>query len=200
MLPKLFFSCIVVLVIFNSCLDSYALSIDDYDNLLVEDGLITDENKSHEITLTHSTTDIDEDSSYETSATGYVTDNIGDFYYFTETSSGVYSSDSTDLIVKVGDKYTLHIQTQDELSYQSEGCEVLSQSTIDSVYYKKDSEWDDSGENFYEGLCFYADGRSESTYSYGRLMYAEEWKFRSAWPENFIILEDKSVEPDFWEE
>ncbi len=194
MIKKLFLSSIIVLVLLNSCLDSYTLNIDGYDNLLVVDGLITDENKSHDITLTRSTSEVDEDSQYETGATVYITDSIGNSYYFTENSTGVYSSDSTDLVVKVGDKYTLHIQTQDGASYQSDECGVLSKTTLDSVYYKKESEWDDSGENLNEGISFYIDGCSESSSSYCRLLYDEDWKFKTAYPEKYIILEDNTVE------
>ncbi len=194
MLKKLFFSSILLLVISNSCLDSYSLNIDGYDNLLVVDGLITDENKSHEIILRRTTSDIDEDSPYETGATVYVTDTIGDYYYFTENSSGIYSSDSIDLIVKVGDKYTLHIQTQDGLTYQSDECEVLPKTTIDSVYYKKDSDWDDSGENLNEGISFYVDGCSDNPSSYERILYDEDWKFKTPYPEIYIFYEDGTHE------
>ncbi len=186
--------CIAVLVLFNSCLDSYTLNIDGYDNLLVVDGLITDENKSHDITLTRSTSDMDEDSPYETGAMVYVTDSNGVMYYFEEYSSGIYSSDSTDLIVKEGDKYTLHIQTEDGVTYESDECEVLPKSTIDSVYYKKDSDWDDSGENLNEGISFYIDGSSDNASSYGRILYDEDWKFKTPYYERLIILEDGTSE------
>ncbi len=194
MLQKLFFCFIAVLVFFNSCIDSYTLDTEGYDNLLVVDGLITDENKSHDITLTRSTSDIDEDGPYVTGATVYVTDSIGDYYYFTENSTGVYSSDSTDLIVKEGDKYTLHIQTQDGATYQSDECEVLPKTTIDSVYYKKDSDWDDSGENLNEGISFYVDGCTDNASTYVRVLYDEDWEFKTAYPERYIVLEDNTVE------
>ncbi len=126
-----------MIVFFKSCLDSYTLNTEGYDNLLVVDGLITDENKSHNITLTRYTSDIDEDLPFETGAMVYVTDSNGVMYYFQENSSGIYSSDSTDLIVKEGDKYTLHIQTEDGVTYESIECEVLPKNTIDSVYYNK---------------------------------------------------------------
>ncbi len=194
MLRKLLLCSITVLVIFNSCLDSYTLDVDGYENLLVVDGLITDENKSHDVILTRSTSDIDEDSPYETGATVYLTDSIGDYYYFTEYSSGVYSSDSTDLIVEVGDKYTLHIQTQDGATYQSDECEIFPKTTIDSVYYKKDSDWDDSGENLYEGLSFYVDGCMDDTSSYVRVLYYEDWEFKTPYPETYIVLEDNTLD------
>ncbi len=189
------FGCVALLIILNSCLDSYTLDIDGYDNLLVVDGLITDENISHDIILQRSTSDIEEDSPYETGATVYVTDNNGVSYLFTENSSGVYSSDSTDLVVEEGDKYTLHIHTKDGAIYQSDECEVLPKATIDSLYYKKDSDWDESGDYLNDGISFYVDGCSDNAAGYVRLLYDEDWKFKTPYPENYIVLEDETVEP-----
>ncbi len=193
MFRKLFFGFIALFVL-NSCLDSYTINIDGYEDLLVVDGLITDENKSHAITLLRSTSDINEDSPYETGAEVYVTDTSGEIYYFTENSSGVYSSDSTDLLVEVGEKYILHIQTEDGESYQSDECEVLPKIAIDSVYYKKDSDWDESGEYLNDGISFYMDATSETTSTYVRFLYDEDWEFRTPYPEGYVVLEDGTIE------
>ncbi len=96
MLRKLFIGCITLFV-FYSCLDTYNLNIEGYEDLLVVDGLITDENTTHDITLKHTTSNIDKDSPYVTGAEVYVTDSNGRIYYFEENTSGIYSSDSTDL-------------------------------------------------------------------------------------------------------
>ncbi len=190
MLRKLFIGCITLFV-FYSCLDKYNLNIEGYEDLLVVDGLITDENTTHDITLKHTTSNIDKDSPYVTGAEVYVTDSNGRIYYFEENTSGIYSSDSTDLVVEVGDKYTLHIKTQDGVTYQSDECTVLPKTTIDSVYYKKDEDWDVSGEYLNDGISFYVDSYTEDTSTYVRMLYDEDWKFRTRYPERMIITENE---------
>ncbi len=192
MLRKLFFGFIAVLLIY-SCLDPYTLNIEGYENLLVVDALITDENTSHDVILRRTTSEIDEDSPYETGATVYVADGNGQNYYFTEESSGTYVSDSTELIVSEGDKFTLHIKTQDGLTYQSDECEVLPKTSIDKVYFKKDSDWDDDGETLYDGISFYVDGSGDAS-TYVRWLYDEDWEFMTRYPERFVVLEDETIE------
>ncbi len=194
MLRKLFWTIGVLIAGFliYSCLDPYTVDIEGVEDLLVVDGLITDENKTHEVILRRSTSEIDEDSPYESGATVYVTNGNGEAYYFTEESSGIYVSDSTELIVSEGDKYTLHIKTHDGVTYKSAECKVLPKTTIDTVYFKKDQAWDDAGENLYEGLSFYVDGSAKDS-TYVRVTYDEDWKFRSPYPERYIVLEDETI-------
>ncbi|MBS2098672.1 DUF4249 domain-containing protein [Carboxylicivirga linearis] len=189
MLRKFIFG-IVLLAIAYSCLEPYNVNIDGYDNLLVVDGLITNENKSHTIELRRSTTSITESSPYESGAVVFVTDDKGEQYYFAEFGPGVYKSDSTNLIVSEGDKLTLHIQTSDGNKYQSSECEILPKTEISNVYYKKNTAWDQEEENQNEGISIYVDG-SASQSAYVRWMYEEDWKFMTPYPERYAYTDDE---------
>jgi len=191
MLRKFIFG-VVLLAIAFSCLEPYNVNIDGYDNLLVVDGLITDENKSHTIELRRSTTTITESSLYESGAVVYVTDDKGGQYYFAEFSPGLYKSDSTNLIVKEGDKFILHIQTSDGNIYQSSECEILPKTEISNVYFKRNTAWDQEEENQNEGISIYVDGRASQT-AFVRWMYEEDWKFVTPYPERFAFTEDQQL-------
>nr|WP_319400830.1 DUF4249 domain-containing protein [uncultured Carboxylicivirga sp.] len=175
---------VALLSITYSCLEPYSLHIDGYDNLLVVDALITDENASHTVVLRRSVSDINESSPYESGAVVYVTDTNGASYYFAEFGPGTYKSDSTDFIANDGDKFVLHIQTANGEQYESDQCELLTKTSIDDLYFAKNTNWDESGENQNEGISIYADGSANQS-GYVRWMYKEDWEFQTPYPERY---------------
>ncbi|MCU4166189.1 DUF4249 domain-containing protein [Carboxylicivirga caseinilyticus] len=191
MLRKIISGFVLILIAY-SCIEPYSLNIDGYDNLLVVDALITDENVAHTVLLRRSTTNIEEESPYESGASVYVTNATGQQYYFAEFSPGTYKSDSTELIVKQGDKFTLHIQTSDGNTYQSDECEILAKTEIDKVYFSKNTEWDENDEYENVGISIYVDG-SASESAYVRWKYEEDWKFKTPFPERYAFDEDEEL-------
>ncbi len=183
---------VALLSITYSCLEPYSLHIDGYDNLLVVDALITDENTPHTVVLRRSVSDINESSPYESGAVVYVTDANGANYYFAEFEPGTYQSDSTEFVANEGDKFVLHIQTADGEEYESDECELLPKTSIDKVYYGKNTKWDTSGETQNDGLSIYVDGSADES-AYIRWIFEEDWKFRIPYPEQFIYDEEEEI-------
>jgi len=115
-----------------SCVQEFMPDIDEYRNLMVVEGLITDEYKQHYVKLTR-TTAVGKISEGEpvTSATVIVTDDLQNEYTFSEMSPGYYLTDS--MIFQPGQFYTLRIITSGD-SYISTPMELRATHDIDRVY------------------------------------------------------------------
>jgi len=119
-----------------SCKRVYNPDINASQDVLVVDGLITNEIQNYGIRLTRSSTfdNSSSDYKYVTGAKVSISDNLGNNYKVTEFRFGEYYTDSTELVGMPGRIYTLHIVTEDDNIYESSPQELLSSSSQDSVY------------------------------------------------------------------
>ncbi len=184
---------LVLIVALGSCLDPYSVNIDGYDNLLVVDGLITDEDKEHQIILRRSTSDISMPSAYEPNATVKIIEDSGIEHLLSEVNPGIYKTDKNSFQAILGKTYALSIQTSDGKQYTSNPCELLPHSRLDRIHYKKNVKWDINEEYQNEGLSIYVDGSGVMD-SYVRWIYEEDWKFNVPYPERWIYDENKELQ------
>lgn len=182
----LFFFCFI-----SSCIESYNVNVKQYEDLLVVDGLITNENKSHQIKLTRSIGNLDETPKVETNAVIRIQCSDGTEEILKEIEPGIYKTDSLQFVVKVGNIYKLFIDTSSGKSYSSDECEILEPTEIDKIYYNKNEVVDINNETI-EGVDFYVDGKVSSG-SYLRWIYEEDWKFSIPYPVLIGFDENKKV-------
>lgn len=122
------FLLIISLLCVCSCEDSVKLNLPVSEEKLVVNGWITNQNKSHEIVL-NQTVSFNSSNVYPvvSDAVVYLTDRLSFRYDFIEIgSTGIYKSDSLNLIGKQGEAYTLHIVLKNGKEYESNR-EVLHQ-------------------------------------------------------------------------
>jgi len=176
----------------SSCINPYHVDIKKYKDLLVVDGGITDENKSHFIKLTRSIANLDETPLAETAAHVVITCDDGTIEVLKEIEPGVYKTDSVNFVVKIGKAYKLSIQTSNGRSYHSEECEILKPTEIGKVYFNRNDIVSVSNEEL-EGISFFVDGRAPKD-AYLRWMYDEDWKFSIPYPSLIDFDENKELE------
>ena len=112
---------LVLSAIVSSCIEPIQLELPSSEEKITVYGWITSENKSHEVRISR-TLGFNDHSEYPpiTGAEVYVIDRIGARYDFVEDgASGIYRSDSTDLVSAIGDEFILHILT-------SQGLHIIS--------------------------------------------------------------------------
>jgi hypothetical protein len=135
---KQFILFISVLSICISCKKVYNPDINPPPDVLVVDGLITNENSSYLIKLMRSSAFDGPSSEYNfvNGAKVSIFDNLGNNYKVTESRLGIgmYFTDSTELVGIPGRSYTLHIVTEDGNVYESSPQEMLSSASQDTVY------------------------------------------------------------------
>lgn len=185
----------------SSCLSPYDVKVPDYDELLVVDGLLTNENKTHTIRLTRSIPQIGVTPKFETDAEVIISEVGGVDELLRESSPGVYETDSTIFIANIGSTYILKIKTKNGSIYESDECLILPPTQINDVYFDKDKAWNADNSEELEGVSVYVESEMPQD-SYVRWTYSEDWKFRAKYVDVPIFDENKEwdfvrVENDF---
>ena len=190
---KLSIFVVILLLIVNSCIEPFDAALGDYKDILVVEGSISNESRSHYIMLTRSAANIDEPVKYEHNAAVSIKDDIGNKEMLNEVSPGIYKTDSLQFQGVVGRTYTLSITTSDGKSYESEPCLMNQPSRIDSIYPLPGKGWDNEGIEK-EGIDILVDasGNTEGE-SYLRWTYDEDWKFSIRYPVKYIIFSNDSA-------
>ena len=126
----------VLLIIISSCVDEYWPEMDKYEDLLVVDGMITNEPGPYSITLTRSSNVNAPQFVPFMGCQIIIIDDLGNEEEFIESVSfpGTYTTDHSDLRGIVGRKYRIEIRTPDEKSYATPFEELNAPLGIDSVY------------------------------------------------------------------
>jgi hypothetical protein len=120
---------------FISCYKPYDADTNTDKKVLVINGMISDEKASYKVQLTYA---MPFDSSGAglpvTSAKIYLTDNLGNIYFYNEQGLGYYTSDSLLFTGIPGNIYTLHITTPGGDRYESDPQKLFPGVKPDSVY------------------------------------------------------------------
>jgi hypothetical protein len=181
-----------ILLVLNSCITEFIPNIEEKQELLVVQGLITDQPVSGTIKLSRSLA-LGEKSEKKPlgGCTVSITDNHGSRITLTETSTGVYVTPPSFHGV-VGNTYSLHILTNSgdiKLNYETDPIEMKPVPPIDSIYYEK-KVIEEPYENFsgVDACQIYLDAYDPTkTCKYYRWDYEETWILRLLFPvENMI--------------
>lgn len=130
-------------IVVCGCVVNYVPVVNDYEEQLVVEGLITDQPGINTIKVSWS--EQIWDRQFPRPLKGCIvsiSDNLGNTHELTEgTSWGTYITDSATFCGVVGREYTLHIKTTKEpqnFSYKSRPIKMLPVPAVDSVYYEKE--------------------------------------------------------------
>ncbi len=161
-----------------ACVDEYWPNVDRYEQLMVVDGMITDEPGPYEVKL--SLTAPANDPSYIPLSGCFVSivDDLGNTEILKEFEPGTYRTDSNGIRGITGRQYKLIVHRDDERSYET-AFETLPLATeIDSIYTEIEYKEDKDLHHELAGLQFYLDSkrakqdtnyfmwRGEATYHY----------------------------------
>lgn len=133
----------ITLPIISGCVTKFLPEINEDTNLVVVEGLITDQYEPYTIKLS-SSMQLGKKLNLKPlrGCTVTVTDDQNNSYSFKETATaGTYKSDITKFRGTVGRKYTLHVNTNNSTSnhysYQSTPMEIKPVPPIDTLYWEK---------------------------------------------------------------
>ncbi|WP_167610037.1 DUF4249 domain-containing protein [Maribellus sediminis] len=163
----------------QACLEPFSASVgDEASNLLVVDGLISNENTAYQVRLTRAVANINEDITLETGANVIIEDDLGNMTAFTETEDGIYETNENNFIGVPGRTYTLQISTKNGRVYRSDACMMKPATQIDSIYYVPGNHPDSVAESYFTGLRVFINGKvNAEDVEYLRWAYDEDWKF-----------------------
>lgn len=141
-----------------TCVSPFEFSTDQTTELMVVDGLLTNEQKAHRVTLS-----LSQDlqlaiggTKYVTNATVWFENESGNVTPLEEQSEGIYETDAS-FRGTVGEHYALHIETADGRKYASSSVELLSPVPMDSIYGEYVEMPSTESAELLSGVQFYVD-------------------------------------------
>ena len=172
-----------ILLFLGSCISQFIPQTSEDKQLLVVEGLITDQPGPCTIKLTRSLPlGAKSNATPVKGCTVSISDDIGNTYFLAETAAGIYLTDSSQFKGSIGRFYTLHINTNNSVSnhtYESIPIELKPVPPIDSVYYEKVTIQAGTGTSAAEEGCqIYLNAQDPSSQcKYYRWEFTETWEF-----------------------
>jgi hypothetical protein len=111
------FIVIMITGILLTCIDPYSPDLKEFENLIVVEALLTDEDSPGYVSLSRTFKTLDEDPVKVTGALVRISDNEGKSNILTETEEGLYKTDNLFFRGEAGKEYTLYIQTPEGAEY-----------------------------------------------------------------------------------
>ena len=170
-------------LVITSCITQFVPRTTEDKQILVVEGLITDNPGPNTIKLTKSVPLGGASAANPLSGCIVtVTDDLSNTYTFRETAKGTYVSDPTAFQGVVGRIYTLHISTNsgaNSLRYDSYPEEMKPSPAIDSVFYEKQTLLEGAdGTPIQEGCQIYLNTHDPTNQTkFYRWEYTETWEF-----------------------
>ena len=190
------FALLIVVLAAYTCIDPYYPKLDDYESILVVEGLITDENTPYEVRLSRSFRNEDSIPEKINDAEIFVSDETGNKSYLGNYGNGIYRTDPAGFTGETGKTYTLHINTADGKEYKSEPVVMLPVPGIEKLYYEKDEEYSNSQSESNEGIRIFVDTeQGTGDIDYVRWEYEETWKFRLSDYKRYTYINDSVILP-----
>ena len=172
------------LLLINSCIVQFIPETDEDKELLVVEGLITDQPGTYTVKLSKSLPLGRKNVAKPVKGCIVkISDDQGQFYSLKETVAGTYVTDPAKFQGKIGRRYTLHINTNiayNNLNYESFPMELKPVPPIDSLYYEKKTirERNEISQAV-EGCQVYLNTHDPANYcKFYRWEYSETWEFR----------------------
>jgi hypothetical protein len=177
---------IVLVIIFGTCSEPYTPEISKYENILVIDGFITNDQGPYTVRLSRSFKYGETESLPEQNAVVFVKDDQGNIASFEETSPGLYSTIDPDFRGLIGRQYQLYVNTNDLQTYESEFVELKKVPAIENLYAEFGEK---TGKTELEqGFYIYVDTYDpENQTRYYRYDYVETWQFGVPYPSHYIV-------------
>jgi len=193
---------LAVALILSSCIDPFDLDTENYDDVLVVDGMISSGLGPHSVILSK-TGGIDSlNFQYYEGCTVRITDDEGSFVDLDELGEGVYQTKPLEFEGVPGRKYSVFIETPEGKSYLSDPQLMLPSVGIDSVYYEYDMREELDFPLGREGYQFFVDTKEsdrDSTYFLWRV--ENTFKFNADFTVEFYYTNGNFFEfpaPNIW--
>ncbi|MFK7812751.1 MAG: DUF4249 domain-containing protein [Maribacter sp.] len=186
---------IVFVMICQACIEPYEGVVEGFDDVLVVNTVITNENKQQEVLLKRSYRFEDDGPLPEENATVMVSDDDGNNFMFQEVEPGKYRSVES-FAAELNKNYTLSITTQNGRSYASDTMQLPTGSTnIDELYAERITN-----DNGVDGMGIFVDSFDPTNSSkYYRFDFIETYKvIAPLWnPKDIVYLGESIFGPQF---
>jgi len=176
----------LLLILISGCIYDYKPKIEKYENLLVVYGILTDREGPHVVKLSRSSEINNLVPVWETDANVTLIQEGQSPIVLEETLEGTYST-SRDFVGVIGERYKIHILTNNGSEYESEYVVLQDIPEIGSVYAEYEEKPTTDIDNDLHGYQFFIDTDASNTeVEYFRWDMVETWEFKM--PYNVVKL------------
>ena len=177
----------IILIICGTCSEPYTPEISKYEDILVIDGIITNEPGPYEVRISRSFKYSDSEGQPEHHATVLIKDDQGNIASMEETSPGIYSTIDPDFRGIIGRQYQLYVNTYvDQQVYESEFVELKKVPEIENLYAEFGEKASDT--ELEQGFHIYVDTYDpENQTRYYRYDFVETWEFYVPYPSYYLV-------------
>lgn len=184
-----------ILILFSECVEPFDASIDKYENLLVVDGMITNDSGPYSVKLSRSTTTNNTGFIYVPDATIIISDDKGNSEQLTEIRAGQYTTGESGIQGVINNSYKIYIKTADGNEYESEFQELLPSANIDSLYGLVDFQTTDDTGILHEGYQFFVETQTQTEEtSYFLWIPIETYKYHADYRIEYYIYNNEVLE------
>jgi hypothetical protein len=166
-----------ILLVIAGCVEPFDPEIDSYEDVLVVDGIVSNEEIAARVRLSRTYSYDQNRSNPETNALVIISDDQGNNYELEEYDDGYYTYSGEDLKPEAGQFFSIYILTADGLEFGSDYEEMLEVPEMDTVYFKDFRT--NTAESYLnrEGVEFYVTTRADEDNSrYYKWEWEESWK------------------------
>jgi len=175
-----------MMIIFGTCYEPYTPEISKYENILVVDGVITDDPGPYSVRLSRSYKYSETEGFPESSAIVLIKDDQANVIPLQETTPGLYQTIDLDFRGIIGRQYQLYIKTADQQIWESDYVELKKVPEIGRLYAEYGTK---TGElEIEEGFHIYVDTYDpENKTRYYRYDFEETWEFVVPYPSYYLV-------------
>ena len=148
---------IIPAILVSGCVDPFTPKIDEYQNLIVINGRITDQEGYQYVEVSRSSPFNNPQDNPVNNCTVTFYDSESAVYNLQETSPGKYQVWMEKDNLVPGNKYKMKVLTPDGKTYASDFVTLLPCPPVDSVYYEETVMNTDDPDQTFKGIQFYAD-------------------------------------------
>lgn len=181
-------------LVFKYCVEPFSPEIDRYEDILVVDGLLTNDSIPPFVRLSRSLSYASKENITESKALVVIIDDEGKEIPLEETGKGFYQAGADEIAGKAGHQYKLKIQTKDGKVYESEFESLKEVPDIDSIYYCYEEHSSNSGDELRKGLQIYLDTHDANNNTwYYRWEWEETWEIEVPYPSGSLLVNNEIV-------
>ncbi len=180
---------VLLLMICNACIDPFEPVINETQEVIVIDGMISDRPGFHQVTVSMSTPYGDPVFKPVVGCVVSVRDDLGNIEFYSEgwEREGVYEAWLDEPFLGVGKSYSLQVVTPSSTVFNSDYDTLLSCPPVDAVYYTHELSGGADPDDVWQGLQFYNDvrGFDGGTRNY-RWKAIATWEYHSPFTAQYV--------------
>ncbi|MCK4880416.1 MAG: DUF4249 domain-containing protein [Bacteroidales bacterium] len=180
---------LLIALVLNSCIEPYDPIINERQEVMVIDGMISDKPGVHRVTVSHSSPYNEPGFKPVSGCVISVQDNLGNMEVYSESwqEEGVYEAWLDEPFLGVGKAYSLHVVSPSNRVYASDYDTLLSSPPIDSIYYIQKVSGGEDQDDIWHGIQFYNDvrGHRGGTRNY-RWKAIATWEYHSPFTATYV--------------